>query len=254
MQSQDNTRPHSGQHWTTQARPASKIDPLEGLEATQRASTTFHLPDFVKPCLASVLDLGVEHRRNNYCYALACELRRVGYDDRKAQGILLEWNEKLSEPLSTNEVQGCLKSAYKDSRKNYGCNSELLLAYCVGKDICPFHKQLKTTTKEGSSFDYVSRRWLPVLTASEGMMVALIMPMIESRRHVARGAWLTVSYREIRRYTGYCLGTIHNALHGLHEKGLIELMPGDQMKGKKASQIRRILPIPKPQRDQKWEL
>lgn len=234
---------------------ASSWEPVEKLEASQRAVRNLHLPDVMKPCLTAILDLGVEDRRNNYCYALGCELRRVGYELRKAKGIIEEWSQALSRPLPLNEVQSCLKSAYRDDTKNYGCNSELLAAYCVGQDLCFFHKALtRSGTRAGSLFEYVTKMWLPVLTPSEGIMIALIIPMMESRRQIARGAWLTVTYREIKRYMGYSLGTVHNALHRLHEKGLIELTPGEPMKGKKATKIRRILPIPKPPKDQKWEL
>lgn len=222
-----------------------EASPVEKLEASQRAIRNLHLPDVMKPCLTAILDLGVDNQRNSYAYALTCELRRVGYELRKAKGIMAEWNENLSRPLPQNEVQGCLKSAYKDTTKNYGCNSELLAAFCVGQDVCFFHKQLKRRAETGSLFEYVSKRWLPILTATQGVIIGIILPMLEVRRQVTRGAWLTVTYREIERYTGYSLRTIWRALHELHEKGLIELKPGMSMKGKHASQIRRILPIPK---------
>lgn len=239
----------------TQVALDKEMEPVEKLEAAKRAGDVYHLPDYLKRCLGAVLDLGVEHQRNPYCYALACELRRLGYEGERAEKILIDWNENLTKCLPIAEIRSCVKSAYKDS-KNYGCNSELLKTYCVGEDICPFYRQLKRTERQRDSvFDYVSLKWIPKLKPTQATILALIIPTIENRRRVYGGAWLIVTFREIRRSTGYSLNTVKSAVEGLYELGLIELKRGVSCKSKEATQIRRVLPIPRPEgpdKCQKW--
>lgn len=67
------------------------------------------------PAVQRLLEGAERGRRDHTCYTLALAYKASGYDVSEAEGLLLEWNQRLTEPLRLSEVLRKVRSAYKDA-------------------------------------------------------------------------------------------------------------------------------------------
>lgn len=66
------------------------------------------------PAVQKLLEGAERGQRDHTCYTLALAYKASGYDVNEAERLLLEWNQRLAEPLRLSEVLRKVRSAYKE--------------------------------------------------------------------------------------------------------------------------------------------
>ncbi len=238
---------------------------LEGEEATHR-----HLQVSVeKPCVSAYFRSRVLPRpgeRSLRFFALASELRRIGVEEDRASVLMLNYYRGLprevvddpgedGRPFSEKEAEAAVSSAYRSDRiRSYGCNSGMWSESCPGPDVCLFRKQISRGVPQSPTASHWA--FLPWLGAvgndgkkalSEGdVRVYLALELIEHRRGYRPGSTLFVSWAEIARAAGIKRQNVGSALIRLHFAGLIRYKKGTAQQRGTASEVTRIIPVPKP--------
>jgi len=227
-----------------------------GFEDINKAQKKFTLPHFIKPCVALMLndgfEKGGEFSRDRIGYIIATELRRVGKSSEIAEKILNDWDRSNSPPLGFSKIRCKVKSAF-GRNYSFGCNNEpIILEYCkkVNKDFCRYYKQISSGERVGNDRDFIRYGWPNILSGSERDVYYIALPELEKRRGVKAGDLIVANHREITKICGVSLGRVageEGALKKLERRGLITYKPGQPYRWRvEASEIRRIVPIPKP--------
>jgi len=215
----------------------------------------------IRVCLHKVYNEGEKvGARNNTNFVLAVELRRVGmtYDDVLKR--LLEWNSRCEEPQDENAVKNTVRSAFK---KVYylTCTSDWVEPLCTCKssmESCPTYWGKKT---KAMGIELVNENkpyynsimlfqlgWGKVLSGSE-IKVYFAIAEWERKRGRKPGELFVVNHRQLAEEAGVGHGTVGTVLHNLADKKLIKYKPGvGRGASKTASEISRVIPIPKPMR------
>ena len=69
--------------------------------------------------------------RNNCAIRLASEFRLLGLTEEEAREKLIEWNEKDTVNLPSNELEHVIRSAYQHPFPyRYSCHDEILRRFC----------------------------------------------------------------------------------------------------------------------------
>lgn len=225
---------------------------LKGLEEVRGATKKFILPEFMKPCVARILNNSFEkggvESRNRIAYVIAIEFRRIGKERSVAEKILNQWNDKNDPPLNYSEIRGVIKSAWKKDY-TFGCNKEpIVLDFCIGKETCGYYKQIQGDHNKGSDGDFFKYGWPKVLLPAQRCVYGLAIPEIEKVRGLKPGSLIYTSHREISKFSGIVLGRVGEILESLRDKHrLIEYKPGQPYRWRvQGSEIRRKMPIPRP--------
>lgn len=132
----------------------ARVPSLSQGHAPRKSASAFVGPATMKPCLARELAHGTEiGRRNEVGFALATELRRLGYAEEKAVDVLGSWNARNRPPLPQREVEGLCVSAYARSRSyEYGCAPDGRLrqfVQCVGTENCAYYQAMMHKSTSG---------------------------------------------------------------------------------------------------------
>jgi len=226
------------------------------LENVNRSLKKFTLPNFIKPCVSLMLydsfEKGGEFSRDRIGYIIATELRRVGKSPEITEKILNQWDKKNFPPLGSSKIRVKVKSAFGRDY-TFGCNNEpVILEYCkkVNKDFCQYYKQISSGRRIGNDRDFIRYGWPNILSGVERDVYYIALPELEKRRGIKAGDLIITNHREIGRICGISLGSIAGktgALEKLQKRGLIIYRPGEPYRWRiEASEIKRIIPIPKP--------
>lgn len=219
------------------------------LEAIKDVARKFTLPDFIKPCVSLMLKDNFESSRDRIGYIIATELRRIGKSPEVTEKILTEWDKGNFPPLGISKIRCKIRSAYKTDY-TFGCNNEpMILEYCekVNKDFCRYHKEISPKERIGSDRDFIKYGWPNHLKPGARLVYFMALPELEKRRGIKAGEKIFATHREISKICGVGLKRIGKILKELERKGLITYKTGKPYRWRiEASEIRRIIPIPKP--------
>lgn len=234
----------------TKAKPEDEIKALEDIKKTTKR---FSLPDYIKPCVSLMLDdnfeKGGDFSRDRAGYIIATELRRVGKSPEISEKILNQWDRNNIPPLGISKIRSKVKSAYSKDY-SFGCNNEpVILEYCkkINKDFCQYYKQISFGRRIGNDRDFIRYGWPNILSGAERDVYYIALPELEKRRGIQAGDKIFASHREISKICGVALGGIGRSLERLQKRGLITYKKGEPYRWRNtASEIKRIIPIPKP--------
>ena len=232
---------------------------LKSLEKVKESNNSNNLPDYLKPCVSLILKTPISkdftYSRNDYCYLIFTEFRRIGVIKEKARLKIDKWDYLNNPPLPESEIRSCLKSAYKD-KKTHGCNNPMLEEFCLklgGIENCHYYKQLPKGYIKYSEFDYTNYGWQKVLTPRERLVLFYIIPLIEKKRGFKPGSRIYITCRELEKISGINKRYFShdkynkNILDKLKHSNLIEYIPGKRhIWNKTANRIKRTIPIPIP--------
>jgi hypothetical protein len=206
----------------------------------------------IRPCVASMRTTGIHKNhylnRGKIASIISCELIRSGYIESLIMSELIEWNGSNIPPLKTSELRSTLKTAIT-KKYNYTCHNEYLKEFCIGDELCSYSKGLS----RGGRHDFrkfFTCKWPMILKNSATLVYWLALPEIEKRNGFKAGSQLFVGHREIAEVAGIETKSVKSGLIELTGYGLIQYKPGTSRKWeRKASEVQRILPIPKPTRE-----
>jgi len=218
---------------------ASRVSQLHDLNAGE-----------LRPCIGRLMDTpllkGGFPQRNEACLIIASELRRIGKDEEKTFEILREWNQKNINPLRDSEIESAIRTAFR-KEYNYSCWNANLKEFCI-EDSCPFAKYVRG--RQGKYFNnrmFLQYGWQNILSNSVKCVYYMALPELERRLGVGAGGLIIANQKRIADLAGVSKKSVRQALKELARVGLISYEPGVPRKWeRKASRIRRIIPIPKP--------
>lgn len=238
---------------------------IEKLQDYERRRKKFKLPQQFKPCILEMLDTPLYKGENSFsrskvALSIAVEYLRLGKPAKKIERALLTWNSKNHPPLKPSDVNGAIKRAPEYLEFGFGCNNDLMIAFCdFAKDrmLCPFYQKMminqgrKSSARHRESHFY-SYGWPRILSLSE-ITLYLSLRQIEKLQHNKKaGQTIVAPYSLITKYSGVSMSHIKENLIKLKESGLIRLKIGEPYRWKsKATEITRIIPIPKPSKELK---
>lgn len=226
-------------------------DNLRRLENVQRAAREWTVDvEQVKPCVAQIREVE-KGERDLACYILCTELRRVGLPQDRALSVALRWNKENLPPLTVEEVETKVKSAYK-GEKTYGCNGPLS-QWCSAKGECPFYarfvagKQPVPGRTTAADFDRLGWR-SPHVTPAERIVYRTI-ERLERLRDVGPGGTVITSTRQLAGLAGLSASGVLQILRFFEAMVLIDYVPGrPRATGLPPAgcKIWRVIPIPDP--------
>ena len=222
----------------------------KGLEAASNLSLeTGHPGNGIRPCIATLLESplskGEFPNRNTAALVIATEFYRIGQNFDQAMLRLEHWNQYNNPPLKQNELQKAVRNAF-GKEYNYSCQNTTLQTFCVG-DICPFIKHVKSHRKKVQNYIFIDYGWQKYLSHLQVLIYYLALPYLEIKRRVGPGGLIFANHKQIAETCGVSNRRIGENLKILQITGLIEYKPGLPQKWMGlASEIRRIIPIPRP--------
>lgn len=232
-------------------------DDLDELQDQEKTRLKNKLPQRIKPCIAkmlgSCLAKGNTFARSEVALIIAVEMHRLGKDKEKTLSLLMRWNKDNRPPIRPPDVRSAVNRAYRNEKYDYGCNNAVVLNFCRYRDKaeCPFYSKLMVKLgRKGkgrhSELDFYKKGWPKVLKSSEAMLYLALRP-IEKLQGKRAGQMVVVPYRLLHRYSGVNMGLIAKHLEKLKKVGLIDYKKGEPYLWKiQATEITRIIPIPKP--------
>lgn len=222
------------------------------LESASDASKTYDLNvGSLRPCVGAMLktrfDKGSFPNRSEACLIIASEIKRIGRDEEMALTIVSEWNARNIQSKRYSEIRSAVATAYRRDY-DYSCRSEKLKAFCMGDDICPFSTYIKGKGgKSRINWSFFEFDWQRILSNVAKDVYCLALIELEIRRGVGPGGLIIENQNEIARFAGITPKSVRKGLSELTRVGLIKYKPGVSRKWEfKASEVRRIIPIPKP--------
>lgn len=227
------------------------MEELEKFQEYEKTRSKTRLPETVKPCLMSLIDKK-EKLEADQAFILGCELHRVGKNAKRIEQILDSLNVRQS------KIRGILKSL-KIRDYEYGCPTLEEKGLCIFKkrEDCPWWDKIPRVNQEAyRERDFWRYGWPEKLTPPLSMLY-LALKEIEKLRGWQAGSRLYCSWDKLKEVSGVSRDILTGrkknkykpGLQILKEKGLIKYKPGHKRaKGSKgkASEIQRIIPIPKP--------
>lgn len=233
------------------------MDELEALQAQQAVYSEFRVsPKAIKPCAAYILHHNPKSRiskPNDHAFFIAVELKRIGEKKEETAKILQIWNSRNSQSLRPNELNGLIDRVYSGPHV-YGCNSPMVREYCPEKENCPHYKALfptRTRKARHRERDFYRYGWQKILTPGlTGFYHGL--KEVETALSLRPGELIVGSYNSISQRTGVAGSHLTEYLNTLEGVGLIKCKIGEPYKWHKtATEIRRMIPIPRPKNDAK---
>ena len=196
----------------------------------------------MKPCLSNLLDDCSAIKDGINAFIVACELHRTGKTDGQIRSVL----DRLR--VGPSKVRSAVKSAATD-KYSFGCprlEREGLCRYGHRSQCWWYERIPKRSWKGRNERDFWRYGWPGKLTSTEGM-VYLAVREIETKRRIRAGSWLFISRKELTMVSGASHGWVLQCCERLRNNGLIEFKKGTQHRWYgRASEIRRIVPIPRP--------
>lgn len=204
----------------------------------------------MKPCVEGMLETSLDKghiSRDAISVAIISELMRLGFEDDIVMKKVLLWNDKNVKPIRTEKlienVRGTLKKDYR-----YSCHHFLLKTFCPydSESLCPFSKGL-SNKKYFNNRAFLQYGWQQLLNNAPKDVYYIAIPELERRRSVGAGGRIFANHIEIAKWAGIAPKTVGGALDELSSRGLVRITMGTSRGWeKKATEIQRILPIPKP--------
>jgi len=226
-----------------------------GLEAASNLAKTLQVDgNTIKPCVALIYESSIQKGdfvdRSRAANILASELKTLGKDEEYTFNLLSRWNDKNEPPIRLSELNSTVRTAYSHEY-NYSCKSEFLKAFCIDPTMCPYHrKQMVMDEKYTDNRLYFKYRWPKVLKNAENLVYFLALIEFERKQGVGAGGIIRANHRTIAEKAGIEAKYVGKVLIRLEEVGLISYIPGTPRKWEgKASEVRRIIPIPKPSKE-----
>lgn len=224
---------------------------VRGLEASSDlAAETGHPGKDIRPCIATLMETplskGEFPNRNEAALVIASELKRIGVDYDSATGRVESWNRFNNPSLRPSEQTKAVNNAFA-KEYNYGCHNAILVAFCVGQDLCPFHNHVLSRKPKYNDLVFVDYGWPTHLTGRQTLIYGVALPHLEKTRRIGRGGLICANHRQIANACGISRERVGKDLKILSELGLIEYNAGIPRKWEgRASEIRRVFPIPRP--------
>lgn len=236
---------------------------LKKLEGYEEARKKLKLPQNFKPCILKMLITGLEKGENSFqrskvALVIAVEFKRLGRNEENTERVLQRWNLKNVPPLNFSELTGAIKQAGKQ-KYDFGCNNEVMQCFCgfsKDRNECWFYKQLMVNLGRKSKArhretDFYRYGWQRILTLGQSA-VYISLKRIETLKKKKPGQTFNAPYRLIEEYSGAYMPHIRDILLRLEDVGLILCKIGEPYRWKlKATEITRIIPIPKPDKNLK---
>ena len=232
------------------------------LLATNEVTKNLNLsPNEIRPCVAKMMEKSFEKGdfpdRSRVANIIVSELLRIDKHEDEIEFILIKWNEKNNPPLLNSRLKSTLNTAIRKEETGgyrYSCNNEYLKNYCIG-DFCSYKKaRIQARSKYTNNRLYYIYGWQHVLSNLEKLIYFALIEL-ERKQGVYAGGQIITNHRNLACYAGVSVKYVGKGLRGLKEKGLIEYKAGVPRKWEgKASKIRRIVPIPKPNKKQLIEI
>jgi hypothetical protein len=205
----------------------------------------------MKPCIDAMLrqnfDKVAHLSRNAISVAIISELMRLGWEERKIAGTILGWNENNIKPINENKLRENLAYTLQQDY-GYSCRHDLLKQFCpfASKTLCPYGKEM-AKAKYFNNRSFLQYGWQIILKNAPKDVYYIGLPELERRKGVGPGGTIFANEREIAQWSGVSLKSVTPALRELEKYGLITFTIGTpRVWERKATEIRRTLPIPKP--------
>lgn len=230
-------------------------DIAEGLNAASYMAEVLQVEgNTIRPCIAVLFRDGCCQGEKNpgrepAGHLIAIELCQLGIPEDKARKILHGWDSRNIPELGYGQIERTLCKTYGGYKSYfYSCSSELLIHRCVGEDNCSWRKAHGGKFINRSiSAAFRANGWLWILPTHLNFLYLVTIPLLEGRRKVGGGGIIYAGHREIAEVSGLrrC-SKIGKYLEELRKFNLIEYQPGDpKQKERKASEIMRVIPVPK---------
>ncbi len=221
-----------------------------GLEASSNLSgSTGHPGPDIRPCIARLIETSLTRGdfpdRNRAAVVIASELKRIGENFGASNRRLEQWNSKNKPPLREREVERVLDNSFSHEY-NYGCRNPILLEFCIGEDCCPFASRVRSKPNRLNDLKFIDYGWPRVLTSRQVLLYSVALPYLEKTRQVGLGGLIYANHQQLADACGITRRRLGDDLRALGLLGLIDYEPGISRKWEgKASEIRRIFPIPR---------
>ncbi len=208
--------------------------------------------EILKPCVSQIMAEGLSKGffpdRNTGAVIIASELRRVGRNSQQVADILKHWNLRNRPALSPSRIESAVKSAFKKEYK-YSCNREELKAFCISKDFCSYAKGYSKHRKKFTNETFLELGWQMILNPIAKDIYYIAIPRLERIHNVGIGGRIYANYTKIAYWSGVSKRSIKKGLLELAKTPLLaECKIGESRKWeRKATVIRRRIPIPKPE-------
>ena len=226
---------------------------VRGLAASSNLSSeSGHPGKDIKPCIAAIIETqlvkGDFPNRNQAAVIISSELQRIGLDYDSVCERLKYWNLGNTPPLKPNELQKATDNGYS-GKYNYGCKHPVLESFCAG-DMCQFVKHVLSKRRKVSNYVFLDYGWQRYLSNRQVLIYQSAIPYLEIKRRVGPGGLVCANHKQIAEACGISPKRIGHDLRVLAAAGLIEYTPGQPKKWLGlASEIRRVIPIPRPTSD-----
>jgi len=220
------------------------------LELYEEIRRKLQLSEDIRPCMALLID-NRQKLPGDVPFILACELHRIGNEPKGIRKIL----DSLY--IKEGKITGILKSI-KTKGYKFDCSTLKDRGFCLEKEKedCLWWKKSPNKNKRGwEENDFYRYGWDKRLRLTEECLYRAIRA-IEIRRGWQPGTRLFVSLDQLHKQSRISRGSITKKLRILKKFGLIKYIPGDfRVKGSRAraTQVTRIIPIPKPSNSQDTE-
>ncbi len=216
---------------------------LEILQDYEETRVQLRLPLDTKPCICELMR-DYELRKSNISrFIIACELFRIGKKKEKVETILLELG------IGYSKVRSIVKSA-STGKHNYACPRLELEGLCLyqRRTECWWYERIpKKSQKKWSERDFWRFGW-PGRLSLASVVIYLALREIEQKREYKAGTRLYVPRKELAELTGISPPWTIESLKKLEKSGLINFKKGRPHRWYgKASEVQRIIPIPKPE-------
>lgn len=230
------------------------MDELEALQAQQAVYSEFRVSSKdIKPCAAYILHHNPKSRisnPNDHAFFIAVELKRIGEKKEGTAKILQIWNSRNSQTLRPDELNGLIDRVYSRPY-DFGCNGSMVREYCPEKENCTYYKALFARKGRYRERDFYKYGWQHILKFYEICLYKGLIEL-EKRKQLKAGTLIIAPYRSIYQASGCHIGVITRGLTTLEKVGLIWWQKGQPFRWQeRATEIRRIVPIPRPKKNAK---
>lgn len=233
---------------------------IENLQKYETSRNRLKLPQAFKPCVVEMLDTCLAKGQNSYerskvALIIVVEHLRLTKPTQKIEQVLSRWNNRNDPPLHPSDIKNAIKQAPKYLDRGFGCNNEIMVDFCSfqkDKMLCPFYRKMmedqgrKSKARHRES-DFYRYGWQEILKPME-ILIYLSLRQVEKNDHNKKaGQTVVAPYRLLVKFSGINKKYIKTSLIELRNLGLIKMKIGEPYRWKqKATEITRIIPIPRP--------
>lgn len=215
------------------------LDDFKLLGEFERIRSKYRLPEEIKPCIVGLFE-NPDIRRGSTAFLVACELHRVGVSRERARSLF----ERFMVP--EGKIRGVIKSGFS-GKYRFRCQGLEAEGICLYErpEECHWYGGPVRQGQKIREKDFWRYEWPKRLSPAE-VVIYLGIQEIERKRRFQAGAWLFVSRVELAEVAGVSLPWVLECCQRLKGKGLIKFKKGKQGRWfKTASEIQRVVPIPK---------